>query len=154
MGSADFYIDYDTEVAGFTADLKTEVETRLRGLADYHTDMVGAAVAITAPAKNELPFLYRARIVVYTRPDEVVAAKQDDTIQGALKAALSAVERQIREQREKMGAPWKRNDLNGNGRTSLGDLQDLQDLQDIEDLEDLENLEGSENLPDQNDQEV
>lgn len=136
MGSADFYIDYDTEVPGFTDELKAEVETRLRKLADHHKDIVGAAVAVTAPAKTDLPFLYRARIVMYGRPDDVVAAKQDDTVQGALKAALSAVERQVREQRDKMSSPWKRS-----GRTDLGSMQDVEGLEDIENLPNPTDLE-------------
>lgn len=111
MGSADFYIDYESEVPNFGDDLKNEVENRLFDLANKHSDMVGAAVSVTSPGKNELPFLYQVRVVVYTRPEDVVAVKKDETIQGAVKAALSAVERQIREKREKLGEPWKRSDL-------------------------------------------
>jgi ribosome-associated translation inhibitor RaiA len=114
MGSADFYIDYETEVSGFTDDLKAEAEARLRDLANKHTDIVGAAIAVTTPAMGETPFYYEVRVVVYARPSHIAAVKKEDSIQGALKAALSAIERQVREKREKLGEPWKRNDLPGN----------------------------------------
>ncbi len=75
--------------------------------------MVGAAVAVTAPGRGAEPFLYQARVVVYARPEDIAAVKQDDTIRAALHEALSAVERQVHEKRERLGQPWKRNDLQG-----------------------------------------
>ena len=114
MGSADFYVDYDSEVEEFTEDLKAEVEQRLRDLASEDTDLVGSAVAVTAPGKGVQPFLYQARVVVYARPEDIAAVKQDESVSVALRDALAAVERQIREKREKLGAPWKRHDLPGN----------------------------------------
>ena len=118
MGSTDFYVDYDSEVPDFTDDLKAEVEQRLRDLAGEDTDMVGAAVAVTAPGKGlekrgTEPFLYQARVVVYARPEDIAATKQDEAVPVALHEALSAVERQVRAKREKLGRPWKRNDLQG-----------------------------------------
>ncbi len=109
MGSADFYIEYDSEIPNFTEDLKSEVEKRLRELAGEDTDMVGAAVAAAAPGRG----LYQVRVVVYGRPKEIVAVKQDETVQLALREALSAVERQVHEKRERLGQPWKRSDLQG-----------------------------------------
>jgi ribosome-associated translation inhibitor RaiA len=114
MGSADFYIDYETEVTGFTDDERTEIEEQLRKLASEDDDIVGAAVAVTAPGRSEKPFLYQARIVLYARPEDIAAVKKDETLQGAIKEALSAVTRQVREKREKLGEPWKRKDLPGN----------------------------------------
>jgi ribosome-associated translation inhibitor RaiA len=115
MGTLDFYVDYETEGPYFTDDLKEQLEARLWELARDHTDMVGAAVAVTTPVKNsETPFLFQVRIVVYISPEDIVAVKQDDTVQGALNSALSAIERQVREKREKLGEPWKRHDIPGN----------------------------------------
>ena len=116
MGAVDFYIDYELEAEHFSDDMRAEVESRLRKLASEDTDMVGAAVSVTQPGINqkERPIEYQVRVVVYARPEDVVAIKKDDTIQGAMKAALSAIERQIRDKREKLGEPWKRNDLPGN----------------------------------------
>ncbi len=110
MGAADFYIDYDAEIEGFTDSLKADVEKRLRDLAGEDTDMVGAAVAVTAPGKGAdergaEPFLYQARVVVYARPEDIAAVKKDESVPVALHEALSAVERQVREKREKLGQP-------------------------------------------------
>lgn len=89
------------------------VENRLLSLAEGHTDLIGAAVAVRQPAREADPFIYEARIVVYTRPENMAAVKKDDTKEGALKAALNAIERQVREKREKLGQPWKRPDIPG-----------------------------------------
>lgn len=115
MGSADFNVDYDSEVQDLTDSLKAEVEERLRDLASEDTDIVGAAVAVTASGKGvEEPCFYQARIVVHGRPTDIAAVKQDESVLVALREALEAVERQAREKREKLGAPWKRHDLPGN----------------------------------------
>jgi ribosomal subunit interface protein len=114
MDEVDFYVDYETDVPEFTDKLKDETERRLRDLSKKHTDLIGAAVSVTAPAIGESPFLYQARVVVYTRPENIAAVKKDDNVQAALKAALSAIERQVRDKREKLGEPWKRKDIPGN----------------------------------------
>jgi hypothetical protein len=88
------------------------VEDRLLALTDGHTDLVGAAISATEPAQGAAqPFIFEVRIVVYTRPNDIAAVKQGDTLQAALKAALTAVERQVREKREKLGKPWERSDI-------------------------------------------
>ena len=111
MALPDFTIEYDSEVPNFPEELKQEVETRLSTLAEGHTDMTGAAVGVTQPARAQDPFIFQARIVVYTRPEDIAAVKKDGTLEGAIKAALTAIERQIREKRKKLGEPWKRPDL-------------------------------------------
>lgn len=82
--------------------LQTEAETRLRKLQQGHTDLIGAAVSIEQPAKAETAFLYRARVVVYIRPENLAATAQEGDPLAALKRALSQVERQVREQRDRL----------------------------------------------------
>lgn len=122
MGTLDFYVDYETEGPYFTDALKEQVEARLWELASEQNDIVGAAVAVTTPVKNtENPFLFQARVVVYVRPEDIAAVKTGDTVEGALHSALDAIERQVREKREKLGEPWKRHDVRHDVR------QDMQD---------------------------
>lgn len=111
MGTTEFYVDYETPGPYFTDPHKEEVEERLWALAREHTDIVGASVAVSTPGQGETPFLYQARIVIYARPEDIAAIKKDDTVQGALKAALTAIERQVRDKRERLGEPWKRKDI-------------------------------------------
>lgn len=82
--------------------LYSEAETRLRKLQKGHTDLIGAAVSIEQPAKAQTDFVYRARVVVYIRPENMAAAAQAAEPMGALKEALSGVERQVRERRDKL----------------------------------------------------
>lgn len=72
--------------------LQSQAETRLRKLQQGHTDLIGAAVSIEQPAKAETAFLYRARVVVYIRPENLAATAQEDDPLAALKRALSQVE--------------------------------------------------------------
>ena len=89
--------------------LRSEAETRLRKLARGHTDLTGASIIIEHVDKGaQTPYIYHARVVVYTRPNYLNGSEEADTAQSALKGALEAVERQVREQREKLRETWKR----------------------------------------------
>ena len=100
----EFYSDKSLVVGG----LRAEAERRLRALAEGQTDLIGASVAVEEQAKGEdRPHLYRARVVAYARPDNIVAVEKDGTIEAALRGAIDAVERQIRERREKLRKPWE-----------------------------------------------
>ena len=113
MALLDFTIEFDSEVPHFDEMLKQEIENRLEALAEGHSDLTGAAVAVTQPARTTEPYIFQVRIVVYTRPKYIVAVEKDDTLEGAVKGALSAIERQVRKKREKLGEPWKRPDFPG-----------------------------------------
>ncbi len=107
----EFPIEYQTEVDGVSEALRAEAENRLLALTTNHTDMTGASVMVDMAAASETPNTYRVRIVVYMRPNDISASKFDDSAEGAMKEALEAVERQVREQRKKLKETWKRPDL-------------------------------------------
>ncbi len=101
-----------TNMAGDLGDLedklRQEAEDRLRKLAKGHTDLTGAAVALELEDKAaNTPYLIRARVVVYTRPEYIAGVEKADTPTAALSGALSAVERQVRAKREKLREDWK-----------------------------------------------
>ncbi len=102
----DFTYEFFNEVQnlgdGLNERLQTEAETRLRKLQQGHTDLIGAAISLEQPAKAETAFLYRARVVVYIRPENLAATAQEGDPLTALKRALSQVERQVREQRDRL----------------------------------------------------
>ncbi|MBN1979673.1 MAG: HPF/RaiA family ribosome-associated protein [Anaerolineae bacterium] len=89
------------------AELRAEVERRLRALTEGHTDMTGASVAVAELTGDATPHIYEVRIVVYVRPEDVVAVEKRETAGGALKGALDAVERQVRELRARLRETWK-----------------------------------------------
>lgn len=105
MGSSDFYVDYNIEVAEVGDDFKRETELRLRELASDHSDMVGAAVSLEKVADTQTYDVYRVRIVVYKRPQDIVVTKQEENPMVALKDALDGLEVQVRESREKLAQP-------------------------------------------------
>lgn len=88
-------------------DLFLEADRRLRDLAAGQTDLRGAAINVRAASQAETNPLYEITVVVYARPADIAATvKEYDPITG-LKNALSAVERQVREKRAKLGKPWQ-----------------------------------------------
>lgn len=82
--------------------LRTEAEQRLRKLQQGHTDLIGAAVSVEQPIHAETPFLFQARVVAYARPKNIAATTKESDAMRALKGALDAVERQVREQRARL----------------------------------------------------
>ncbi len=107
LDTSEFDFEFYSEVP-VPDDLRNEAETRLQRLAAGHSDMTGASVAVEQPAANKgTAFVYEVRVVAYTRPTNIVATETADLVQTALKKALSAVERQVREEREKLRERWK-----------------------------------------------
>ena len=105
MGSSDFYVDYNIEVSNVGDEFKREIEQRLRDLASDHSDMIGAAVAVEKTADTESHDIYRVRILVYKRPQDIVVTKQEPDPMVALREALDVLGEQVRESREKLGQP-------------------------------------------------
>ena len=105
MGNSDFYIDYNIEVSNVGDEFKRETEQRLRELASSHSDMIGAALALEKTADTESYDLYRVRILIYKRPQDIVVTKEDADPMVTLRAALDVLEDQVRESREKLAQP-------------------------------------------------
>lgn len=102
MGSSDFYIDYNIEVSDVGDGFRRETEQQLRDLATSHSDMIGAAVALEKTVDTESYDIYRVRIVVYKRPQDIAVSKQGADPMATLREALDALEEQVRESREKL----------------------------------------------------
>lgn len=95
-------IEQDSEVALFNI-----ADQFLRDLAEGHTDMTGAAISIEIPAHGETPPLYEVTVIVYARPNNIAATKKTPDVFGALNESLEAVERQIRNKRERLKKHWE-----------------------------------------------
>lgn len=89
------------------SELRAEAETRLRRLTEGHTDITGASVSVDELTGGATAHRYEVRVVAYMRPEHVAATEKQETAEGALKGALSAMERQVRELRDKLREHWK-----------------------------------------------
>lgn len=56
---------------------------------------------------SETPHSYQARVVVYMRPNDIAAVEKAPNPTTALQQALTTVERQVREYRQKLSERWK-----------------------------------------------
>lgn len=108
MNERSFQFEFHAQVPDPQDALRGEAERRLRDLAAGHTDMIGASVAIEQLVHAETPHVYEARVVAYTKPENVAANEKGDTAMTALKGVLDALERQVREVRDLRGEPWKK----------------------------------------------
>lgn len=102
MGSSDFYIDYNIEPSDVDGEFKRETEQRLRELAGSHSDVIGAAVALEKTVDTQSYDVYRVRVLVYKRPQDLVVTKEDTDPMVALREALATIEEQVRTAREKL----------------------------------------------------
>ena len=102
MGSSDFYIDYNIEVSDVGDEFQRETEQQLRELASSHSDIIGAAVALEKTADTQTYDVYRVRIIVYKRPQDIAVAKQGADPMATLRETLDALEEQVRAAREKL----------------------------------------------------
>lgn len=103
----EFYAEVPSLRKPLEDELRAEAQSRLHALAADHTDLTGASVALEQPAHGESPYLYQARVVVYARPEHVAATEKGADLRSTLKSALDAIERQVRERREKLAERWK-----------------------------------------------
>ncbi len=102
MANSDFYVDYNIEVSDVSDGFKRETEQRLEELTAEHTDIVGAAVALEKTVDTQTYDLYRVRILLYKRPQDIVVTREEADPMVALREALHAIEEQVRESREKL----------------------------------------------------
>lgn len=109
MDELDFTIEFNSNLhQQAEAGLFATADDHLRALAKGHDDLTGAAINIREPAKGEKGYLFEATVVVYARPQHVSATEKNEDVQIALKGALDAVERQIRDRRAKLRRRWER----------------------------------------------
>jgi hypothetical protein len=81
-----------------------------------------AASDIAPEESPNHPHLEQMRVVLYSRPSDVVAGKQSGTVKGALRKDLGTIERHVRQDWETYKEHWK--------RLTIPDMQasDLEDM--------------------------
>ena len=106
MTNMEFSFEFRSEIPEPDQAFRAEAERRLLALTEGHDDLVGASVTMEELTGETTPHRYQATIVVFKRPDNVAATEKAETPEGALKGALSAVERQVREHRIRLRETW------------------------------------------------
>ncbi|NJL95996.1 MAG: hypothetical protein HC915_20830 [Anaerolineae bacterium] len=98
-------IEFTMDIPDSDSDMDYYVmlEDRVSDLARGHTDITGAAATLSQPAAGrETAYIFAASVVVYMRPNNINATEKHDNPAQALKGALDAIERQVRQQRGKL----------------------------------------------------
>jgi len=107
MTMIDFEFEFTSEIPDPDDALRAEAYDRLLALSEGHDDLIGASVTLEELTGVTTPHHYEATVVVFKRPDNVAAKEKAETAEGALKGALGAAERQVRELRERLRETWK-----------------------------------------------
>jgi ribosome-associated translation inhibitor RaiA len=107
VSDTQFQFEFYAEIPDPEDRLRAEAYDRLLALTEGHTDIVGASVTLEELTAETTPHRYEAQVIVYIRPDNLAAVEKDERAELALKGALSAVERQVREFRNKLREQWK-----------------------------------------------
>jgi ribosome-associated translation inhibitor RaiA len=102
MENGSFDFEFTSDMPRPDDALKLEARANMSALIQGHTDITGAAVAVEELTRDTTPHQYQARVVVYMRPNHVVAVEKAPEAMQALKSAFEAVERQVRTIREKL----------------------------------------------------
>jgi len=110
VSKLDFHFEFHSEIPHLDNALRLKAESRLQALAEDHSDMIGASVAVTELSQEETPHAFQSRVVAYIRPENLAAVETGDTIDLTLENAIDAIERQVHERREKFHKPWQQTD--------------------------------------------
>lgn len=123
MQELDFTLELNSEhlPQELEYNLFAEAETQLKELAKDHSDMTGAAISVKQVKSSETGPFHEVTVTVYSRPEHIAATEQGADPHLVLGDALGAVERQIRQRREKLKKRWQR----------PGNLPTEQDIQKI-----------------------
>jgi len=70
--------------------------------AEGHSDITGAAISLEELSSDETPHEYQTRVVLYVRPNNLVATEVTPTALDSLQNALDAAIRQVRKKREQL----------------------------------------------------
>lgn len=101
-----FAFDFSNEVQSLGTQVETrlriEAEARLRQLQKGYTDLNGATVSVEQSLYAETGTRYQASVVAYVQPKNIAAIRKEADAGCALNRALEAVERQVREQRDRL----------------------------------------------------
>ena len=76
--------------------------TQIIDAAEGHSDITGASVSLEELSSDETPHAYQARVVLYVRPDNLVATEVTPSALDSLQNAPAAAIRQVREKREQL----------------------------------------------------
>lgn len=103
MSMTDFEYEFQTDLPYLSDKEREKTERRLRELGEGHKDVVGAAVTVRkVEGHQNVARQHQARVVVYMKPENKAAVEKDETADQALKKAVDAVVRQVRDHWDKM----------------------------------------------------
>ena len=101
MSQLDFHIDYNLVATDLPESIEAEISERIQALTEGRNDLIGAAVAVEKIAGDGDSYLFEARIVAYLKPENIAVVEKGPSPENALKDALSVLERQVREERDR-----------------------------------------------------
>jgi hypothetical protein len=84
------------------ADFYNTAYNQIMDAAEGHSDITGAAISLEELSSDETPHAYQARVVLYVRPNNLVATEVTPSALDSLQNALDAAIKQVRKKREQL----------------------------------------------------
>lgn len=75
---------------------------QINAVAEGHQDITGASISMEELSQAETPHAYQARVVLYVRPNQIIATEVKPSALDALQNALDQAIQQVRDKRDKL----------------------------------------------------
>src|SRR5690606_1030630 len=108
METTSFLIEYHSDTPELTDQLKAKIERRIEKLSRGNTDLTSASIAVTTNSGDSQPREYRMRILLTSKLADVAVTEKGESLPTVVTEALGALERQVRERRDRRRESKKR----------------------------------------------
>lgn len=88
--------------------VRTRIDRRVDKWIKGHRDITGASIAVREESGANTAHAFKARVVLYHRPENIAATSLGPQPGEAILSAMDAAERQLRETRDMLRERWKR----------------------------------------------
>jgi ribosome-associated translation inhibitor RaiA len=101
-------VEFHIDAVHLPKTVHNRIQRRVEKWFKGHTDVTGASIAVRELSSGSTAHSFRARVVLYHRPENIAATATGEQAGEALLSALDAAGRQLRESRDMLRERWKR----------------------------------------------
>jgi len=101
-------VEFHIDAVRLPRTVHNRIQRRVDKWMKGHSDITGASIAVRELSGGQTAHAFRARVVLYHRPENIAAISTGAQPAEAVQSALDAAERQLRETRDILRERWKR----------------------------------------------
>lgn len=108
MEPTSFLIEYHSDTPELTDEVKAKIARKIEKLSRGNSDLTAASIAVTTNSGDSQPREYRMRILLTSKLADVTVTEKGGSLPSVVTEALDALERQVRQQRDRRRESRKR----------------------------------------------